>query len=145
MIQQTLAIIKPDAVKSKIVGKIITMIEDFSDSNTEKINISKITKEKLTYNKALDFYSEHKGKFFCNDLCNFMSSEEIYIIVLEGENVISNFRKLIGNTDSSKASIDTIRGKFGSKTCVTENVIHGSDSEQSAKKEILFFFPNHKI
>ena len=93
----------------------------------------------LTKNQASEFYSVHKDKDFYNDLIKFMTSGPIVIYALEKENSVDDFRKLIGSTDPSEANPGTIRSMYGK--AVSSNAIHGSDSDDNAQKEILFFFP----
>jgi len=97
---------------------------------------------RLTKKDARVFYEEHKGKEFFEELIKFMTSDYIFVAVLEGEDCISLYRKLIGNTDPSKAQVEskyqTIRGFYG--TSVQKNAVHGSDSKKSAKREINLFF-----
>ena len=133
-IQQTLSIIKPDAVSKNVIGEII--------SRFEKNNL-KIIAAKLITLSAFDaggFYAEHEGKPFYNDLIEFMTSGPVFIQVLEGEDAISKNRELMGNTDPSKANPGTIRADFA-KT-IDANAVHGSDSEKSAEREISYFFNN---
>lgn len=132
-IEQTLAIIKPDAVKAKYTGKIIDRIEN------EGFEIIKIKKLKLTKQKAENFYAVHKEKPFFNDLVNFMTSGPIIIMVLQKEDGIEQWRKLIGETNPQKAKENSLRHIFG--TNIEKNAVHGSDSPQTAKQEILFFWP----
>jgi nucleoside-diphosphate kinase len=93
----------------------------------------------LTPNQASEFYSVHKGKDFYESLIKYMTSGPIIIYALEKENAVEDFRNLIGSTDPKEASPGTIRSMYGTE--VSSNAIHGSDSDDNAKKEILFFFP----
>jgi len=130
--ETTLGMIKPDAVKKKVVGKIISMIEESG------IEIEKMKTERLTKEKAQKFYQVHKDKPFYEPLTEFMSSGPIVVMKLSGENVVSRYRKLMGATDFAKAEAGTIRKLFA--TSIQENAVHGSDSPENAKIEIEFFY-----
>ena len=132
--EKTLSIIKPDAIQKKVIGKIITHLEE----NSFKIIAFKMVH--LTEDQAKKFYEVHKEKPFYNDLVKFMSSAPIIAMCLEGENAISKLRELMGITDSKKAIKGTIRNVYG--TDIQRNAIHGSDRLETAQKEIKFFFPN---
>lgn len=127
----TLTIIKPDAyhVADQITKRIT--FEGFRVISMKAIM--------LTQNQASEFYSIHKGKDFYSDLIKFMTSGPIVIYALEKENAVEDFRSLIGSTDPIEANPGTIRSMYGK--AVSSNAIHGSDSDENAKKEILFFFP----
>lgn len=131
-IQQTLSIIKPDAVAKNVIGEIISRFE----KNNLKIIAAKLIT--LSASDAGGFYAEHEGKPFYNDLIEFMTSGPVFIQVLEGEDAISKNRELMGNTDPSKADPGTIRADFAQT--IDANAVHGSDSEKSAQREIAFFF-----
>tara|TARA_B100000513_G_C11838602_1_gene165072 strand:+ start:56 stop:466 length:411 start_codon:yes stop_codon:yes gene_type:complete len=131
-IQQTLSIIKPDAVSKNVIGEIISRFE----KNNLKIIAAKLIT--LSASDAGGFYAEHEGKPFYNDLIEFMTSGPVFIQVLEGEDAISKNRELMGNTDPSKADPGTIRADFAQT--IDANAVHGSDSEKSAEREIAFFF-----
>ncbi|MEC8946201.1 MAG: nucleoside-diphosphate kinase [Candidatus Neomarinimicrobiota bacterium] len=129
---QTLAIIKPDAMKKDNMNNIKGNIID---------NGFSILKEKtllLTDKQACSFYDIHKEKPFFDELVEFMTSHECHVMILEKENAVEEWRKLMGATDSQKAEIGTIRNKYG--TDVSMNATHGSDSNENAIKEINFFF-----
>jgi nucleoside-diphosphate kinase len=130
--ERTLVIVKPDAVRKNVVGKIISRLED------EGFRLVALKKVKLTKEQAGQFYIVHKDKPFYNELCNFMSSGPIVPMVWEGENVIARVREIMGATDPSKAAEGTLRKLYG--TNVGENAVHGSDSPESAAYEIPFFF-----
>ena len=134
-IKQTLSIIKPDAVAKNVIGEIISRFE----TNNLKIVAAKLIT--LSDSEAGGFYAEHKGKPFYDDLIAFMTSGPVFIQVLEGENAINKNRELMGNTDPSKANPGTIRADFAHT--IDANAVHGSDSEESAKREISFFFGDH--
>lgn len=136
MTQKTLGMIKPDAVEKNAIGEIIAMIEN------KNIKIRAIKMTRLTKKSAEEFYSVHKGKPFFNDLVDFMTSGPVVPMILEGENVITEYRKLMGSTDFTRAEEGTIRKKFGS--AMEKNAVHGSDSPENAKNEISFFFSAHE-
>ena len=131
-IEQTLSIIKPDAVAKNVIGEIISRFE----TNDLKIIAAKLIS--LSDSEAGGFYAEHEGKPFYNDLIAFMTSGPVFIQVLEGEDAIAKNRELMGNTDPSKADAGTIRADFAQT--IDANAVHGSDSEKSANREIAFFF-----
>ncbi len=131
-IQQTLSIIKPDAVAKNVIGEIISRFE----TNNLKIIAAKLIT--LSDSEASGFYAEHEGKPFYNDLIAFMTSGPVFIQVLEGEDAINKNRELMGNTDPSKANPGTIRADYADT--IDANAVHGSDSEKSAEREIAFFF-----
>ena len=132
MIEQTLSIIKPDAVERNLEGK----IKDFFKENNLKI--IKTKKVKISKEEALEFYKVHQTKPFYDDLCNYLSSGAIIVMILEGENAISKNRQLMGSTDPIKAEKGTLRKMYG--ISIDKNSIHGSDSVSNAKIEINFFF-----
>jgi len=132
MVEKTLAIIKPDAVKKKLVGKIIQRIED------EEFKISGLKMLHLTKEEAQGFYIVHKDKHFYDSLTDFMSSGEILVMVLEKENAISQWREVMGATDPALAKPGTLRQMYGSS--VERNATHGSDSPQTAEWEIDYFY-----
>jgi len=135
---KTLVIIKPDVVSSGKVGEIISILE------RNKLKITAIKMEKLTVEKAREFYKEHEGKEFFEKLVEFMTSGECIPIVIESNgNTVEIVREIIGNTDPSKAKPGTIRYMYG--TNLPMNAIHASDSLESAKREIGFFFSEFSI
>ena len=134
MIEKTLSIIKPDAVERNLEDK----IKKFFEINNLKILKSK--KVKITKEEASTFYKVHQTKPFYSDLCNYLSSGPIVVMILEGENAISKNREIMGATDPKKAEKQTIRNLYGQN--IEKNSVHGSDSLQNAKKEIEFFFKN---
>ena len=133
----TLSIIKPDAVKRNLTGKINTMIENKS------IKIIGQKMIKLSLDDAQMFYSVHKDRAFYQDLCNYMISGPIVVQVLSGKDVIVKYRELMGATNPANAEDNTIRKAYG--VSVEENSVHGSDSEENAKIEIDFFFSKREI
>ncbi len=131
-IEQTLSIIKPDAVKAGNAGSINKIIQDSG------LKILK-TKEILLSNEEVSkFYSIHSDKPFFDELCIFMTSGPIIVQILEGENAVDLYRKIMGATNPSDAEENTIRKEFA--TSIQENAVHGSDSKENAIKEINFFF-----
>ncbi len=133
-IEQTLSIIKPDAVERNLIEKIKVIFE----KNNLKIKEQK--KIHITKDEAAEFYKVHQSKPFYNDLCSYLSSGPIHVMILEGENAILNNRKLMGATDPKNAEKNTIRKLYG--ISIDKNSVHGSDSQANAKKEIDFFFKN---
>ena len=131
MVEKTLAIIKPDAVKKKLAGKIIQRVED------EDFKISRMKMIHLNKEEAQGFYIVHKDKPFYASLTDFMSSGAIITMVLEGENAISHWRNVMGATDPARAEPGTIRHAFGSS--IEKNATHGSDSQSTAEWEINYF------
>ena len=133
-IEQTLSIIKPDAVERNLSDEIKSLFikNDLKIIEDKKIHITK--------DEAAEFYKVHQSKPFYNDLCSYLSSGPIVVMILEGENAISANRKLMGATDPKKAEENTIRKLFG--ISIDKNSVHGSDSLDNAKKEIKFFFKN---
>ncbi|WP_041602832.1 nucleoside-diphosphate kinase [Helicobacter bizzozeronii] len=134
MMVQTLSIIKPDGVKKKIIGKIITRFEEAG------LEVVKIKRMHLSTTQAQDFYAIHKDRPFFKDLIAFMTSGDVVVMVLEGEGAVEKNRKLMGATDPKKAEPGTIRADFADN--IDANVVHGSDSPENAKQEIAFFFGN---
>ena len=132
MIEQTLSIIKPDAVERNLENK----IKDFFEKNN--LTISKTKKVKISKEEASEFYRVHQTKPFYGDLCNYLSSGPIVVMILEGENAISKNRQLMGSTDPKKAEEGTLRKMYG--LSIDKNSVHGSDSVENAKIEINFFF-----
>ena len=131
-IEQTLSIIKPDAVERNLNEKIkaIFVKEGFKIVKEKKIKLEKDDAEK--------FYKVHETKPFYNDLCEYLSSGPVVAMVLEKENAVSSNRKVMGATDPKNADEGTIRKQFG--ISIDKNSVHGSDSVENAKKEINFFF-----
>ena len=132
--QQTLSIIKPDAVERNLAENIKSIFK----KNNLKIKESK--KIHITKEEAAEFYKIHQSKPFYNDLCTYLSSGPIIAIILEGENAVSVNRKLMGATNPKDAEENTIRKLYG--ISIDKNSVHGSDSVDNAKKEIEFFFKN---
>lgn len=135
--EQTFAIIKPDAVEINATGEIIKRIQ----SNGFKIKAMKMLR--LSREMAEEFYDVHRGKPFYDELNSFMISGPIVAMVLEKENAIKDWRELMGATDFRKAAEGTIRRDFGS--AMEKNAVHGSDAPETAAKEISFFFSSMEI
>ena len=133
-IEQTLSIIKPDAVERNLVSQ----IKEIFTKNDLKIKDSK--KLQITKDEAAEFYKVHQSKPFYNDLCSYLSSGPVVVMILEGENAIIKNRELMGATDPKKADEGTIRKLYG--ISIDKNSVHGSDSPDNAKVEISFFFKN---
>ena len=131
-IEQTLSIIKPDAVERNLDSE----IKSFFEKNNLKIIKSK--KVEVTKEEAEEFYKVHQTKPFYNDLCSYLSSGPIIVMILEGKEAISQNRKLMGATDPKKAEEGTLRKMYG--ISIDKNSVHGSDSVENAKIEINFFF-----
>jgi nucleoside-diphosphate kinase len=134
MIERTLAIIKPDAVKKRIMGKILDRIEE------EGFEIVEMKMVRLTKDGARGFYAVHKGKPFFEGLTDFMSSGKIVVMALERENAIAHWRQAMGETDPSRAQVGTLRRTYGFS--IERNAVHGSDTPQTAETEIGYFFKN---
>ena len=132
MLEKTLSIIKPDAVERNLESE----IQLFFRKN--KLNITKSKKVKISKEEANEFYKVHQTKPFYYDLCNYLSSGPIVVMILEAENAVSKNRELMGATDPLKAEEGTLRKMYG--LSIDKNSVHGSDSIENAKKEIGFFF-----
>ena len=130
-VEQTLSIIKPDAVERNLVNEIKSIFKNnnLEVKDSKKIHISK--------EEAADFYKVHQSKPFFNDLCSYLSSGPIVVMILEGVDAILKNRQLMGATDPKKADDNTIRKLFG--ISIDKNSVHGSDSVENAKIEIDFF------
>ncbi|WP_455371429.1 nucleoside-diphosphate kinase [Petrachloros mirabilis] len=137
MSERTLAIIKPDAVKKNVIGDII--------SRYEKAGLTPVAMKLMHMSKpvAEGFYAVHKARPFFDSLCTFMCSGPSVVLVLQGENAIKKNRELMGATDPAKADAGTIRKAHG--TNIEFNAVHGSDSPDTAKFEIGYFFPGMEI
>ena len=133
-IEQTLSIIKPDAVERNLIEDIKSI---FVKNN---LTIKEDKKIHVTKEEAADFYKVHQSKPFYDDLCSYLSSGPIVVMILEGENAVLGNRKLMGATNPNDAEKSTIRKLYG--ISIDKNSVHGSDSVENAKKEIQFFFKN---
>lgn len=134
MTQRTLVILKPDAVRRRLAGEIIGRVERKADWTIVALELRTLDRDTLEQH-----YEEHKGKPFYEPLVEFMASGPCVVMVVEGERVIEGIRALTGPTDPIAAAPGSIRGDFG--TIVRENLIHASDSEESAIRELKIFFP----
>ena len=133
-IEQTLSIIKPDAVERNLIEKIKGIFIK------NKLNIKDSKKIHITKDEAAEFYKVHQSKPFYNDLCAYLSSGPILVMILEGEDAVKTNRKIMGATNPKDAEENTIRKLYG--ISIDKNSVHGSDSVDNAKKEIDFFFKN---
>ena len=133
-VEKTLSIIKPDAVERNLIDEIKNI---FIKNN---LNIKESKKIQITKDEAAEFYKVHQSKPFYNDLCAYLSSGPIVVMILEGENAIASNRKIMGATNPLDAEENTIRKLYG--ISIDKNSVHGSDSADNAKKEIEFFFKN---
>ena len=131
-LEQTLSIIKPDAISKGFAEQICERLEDAGLKIISKKSLH------LSEKEAEGFYIEHKGKPFFPDLINFMTSGPIQVQILEGDNAISKYREVMGNTNPKEASPGTLRADFADS--IDANAVHGSDSEVSAAREISYFF-----
>ena len=130
--EKTLSIIKPDAVERNLIGQIVSIFEKNS------LTIHSIKKIILSKKMAEDFYFIHKERPFFNDLCTYMSSGSVVVMVLEGDNAVIKNREIMGATNPKDAAKGTIRNLYG--ISLDKNSVHGSDSKENAKIEIDFFF-----
>ena len=136
-VERTFSIIKPDAVEKKKAGAILAMLEEagFSIVACKRVHLTKQVAE--------GFYAVHKERGFFNELVQFMTRSPVFVSVLEREDAVAHYRKVMGATDSKKADKGTIRNLYG--TDVGENAVHGSDSLENAKIEIAYFFPASEV
>ena len=132
MIEQTLSIVKPDAVERNLENRIKSFFKE------KNLKILKSKKVHITKEEAAEFYKVHQTKPFYNNLCNYLSSGPIVVMVLEGEGAVFKNRQIMGATDPLKAEEGTLRKMYG--LSIDKNSVHGSDSAESAKAEIDFFF-----
>ncbi|MBW2096104.1 MAG: nucleoside-diphosphate kinase [Deltaproteobacteria bacterium] len=132
MKQRTLAIVKPDGVSRNLVGTVLSRLE------AEGLRIVAMKMIRMTKDQAKGFYKIHEGKPFFESVTDFMSSGPCVVLVLEGEDAIQRYRTLMGATDYTKAEEGTIRRAFA--TDIEKNVVHGSDSKETARFEIGYFF-----
>ena len=131
-VEQTLSIIKPNAVAKNVIGQLCARFEDAG------LKIVAARMLHLSREQGSAFYAEHQGKGFFDELVDFMTSGPCMAMVLEGDNAIARNREIMGETDSSKAAEGTIRNKFG--TNIERNAVHGSDAPETAREEIAYFF-----
>ncbi len=137
MNNRTLAILKPDCVRKQLIGKVISHIQSAG------FKVLGLKMVRLTEDSAKGFYEVHKERPFFNDLIKYMTSGPSVPIVLEKENAVEEFRKLIGATDPAKAEEGTIRKLYADN--IQENIVHGSDSNENALKEISHFFSRKEL
>lgn len=135
--ERTLSIIKPNAIEKNVIGEIITRFE------TKGLRIAASKLVRLTREKAEGFYIEHKDKPFFDSLVHFMTSGPVMLMVLEGENAVLKNREIMGATNPEKADPGTIRKDFADS--IEANAVHGSDSLNSAEREISFFFEPSEV
>jgi len=135
--ERTLSIIKPDATRRNLTGKINAKFED------QGLRIVAQKRLRLSRQQAEGFYAVHKARPFFNDLCGFMISGPVVVQVLEGDNAVAKNREIMGATDPAKAATGTIRKDFAES--IEANSVHGSDSAENAKTEIAFFFKDDEI
>jgi nucleoside-diphosphate kinase len=135
--ERTLSIIKPDATRRNLTGKINARIEEAG------LRIIAQKRLWLSTAQAQKFYEVHKERPFYNDLCTFMTSGPVVVQVLEGENAVLRNREIMGATDPKKADAGTIRADFGAG--IERNAVHGSDAPETAKEEIAFFFSTAEL
>lgn len=136
-VEQTFSIVKPNAVKKNVIGEILARFEQ----KGLRIGAAKLVQ--LTREKAEGFYIEHKDRPFFQSLIHFMTSGPVLLMVLEGEDAISRNREIMGATDPAKAAEGTIRKDFADS--IEANAVHGSDSVNSAEREISYFFEKNEI
>jgi nucleoside-diphosphate kinase len=135
--EQTLSILKPDAVASNNIGAIISRFE------TQGLKVIAAKMKQLSRQDAEGFYAVHKDRPFFKDLVQFMTSGPVLIMVLEGENAITKNRDIMGATDPKKAAPGTIRADFAKS--IDANAVHGSDAPETAQVEIAYFFKNGEV
>ena len=136
-VERTFSIVKPDAVAKNVIGEIYSRFEKAG------LNIVASKMLHLSREKACGFYAEHEGRPFYNDLVDFMTSGPVMVQVLEGENAVALNRDLMGATNPKEADAGTIRADFANS--IDANAVHGSDSPESAAREIAYFFADEEI
>jgi len=136
-VEQTLSIIKPDAVKKNVIGKVLARFE------AAGLRIVAARMMHLSRDEAEGFYAVHRGRPFFGALVDFMISGPVLVQVLEGENAIARNRELMGATDPKKADKGTIRADFAAS--IDANAVHGSDGSETARTEIAYFFPRCEV
>lgn len=137
MSERTFFIVKPDAMRARVLGKILSMVE----ANGFEIVAGRI--HHLSVDEAQRFYAVHRERPFFGHLVRFMTSGPVFVGVLEGEDAVKRWRDLMGPTDSTQAPKGTVRGDFGAD--VEKNASHGSDAPETARAEIAFFFPGLEL
>ena len=136
-VERTLSIIKPDAVKKNVIGKILARFEEAG------LKVVAVRMMHLSRTEAEGFYAVHRERPFFKDLVDFMVSGPVVVQVLEGDNAVAKNRDLMGATDPKKAAKGTIRADFAQS--IDANAVHGSDSAENAQIEIAYFFPSSQI
>ncbi|MCP4325041.1 MAG: nucleoside-diphosphate kinase [Psychromonas sp.] len=136
-LQRTLSIIKPDAVRKQLIG---TILARFEEAELTPVAVKMLH---LTEAQAEGFYAEHKGKEFFESLVDYMTSGPVTVLVLQGDNAITHYRKVIGTTDPAQAEPGTVRADFAES--LRFNAVHGSDCPESASREIAYFFTDDEI
>jgi nucleoside-diphosphate kinase len=133
-VETTLVLVKPDGVRRRLAGEVVARLErrGYELRGARLLNVSK--------NLAREHYAEHKGKPFYRDLVDFISSGPVLALAVRGEGAILGVRAMMGATDPADAAPGSIRGDFATE--LSENVVHGSDSKQSARRELALFFPD---
>lgn len=135
--ERTLSIIKPGAVQKNVIGEIVSRFEQAG------LRVIASRMENLTKEQAQGFYAEHEGKPFYQELVEYMTSGPVVLQVLEGDNAITKNREIMGATNPAEAAPGTIRAEFADS--MTANAVHGSDSPESAGREVSFFFNDNQI
>lgn len=135
--ERTLGILKPDAVEQKNIGNIVSMME------ASGLRIAAMKMVRLSRPQAEGFYAVHRGRPFFGELIEFMTRGPVVVVILEGDNAVSRYRTLMGATDPAKADANTIRKNHGSN--IGENAVHGSDSADTARFEVGYFFPGYEV
>lgn len=136
-LQYTFGIVKPDAIKRGITGKVISVIEQSG------LSVVSLKTVRLSRAQAEGFYAEHKERPFFGELVDFMISSPVVVLALKGENAVEHYRKVMGATDPKKAEEGTVRQLFGVN--IGENTVHGSDSEAAAERELAYFFSKAEL
>ncbi|AEC17732.1 MULTISPECIES: nucleoside-diphosphate kinase [Gallibacterium] len=136
-LERTLAIIKPDIIERHLIGAIISRLEQ------AQFSIVAMKMVHLNQQQAAGFYAEHEGKPFFANLIAFMTSTPVVVLVLEKENAIADYRALMGKTNPAEANMGTLRRDFALDG--SRNSVHGSDSSQSAEREIAYFFTSNEL
>jgi nucleoside-diphosphate kinase len=136
-IERTLSIIKPDATRKNLIGKIVAHFE------AEGLRIAAVRKMHLSRREAEGFYAVHRERPFFGELCDFMSSGPCVVMVLEGDNAIARNREIMGNTNPANAAEGTLRKLYAAS--IGENAVHGSDAADTAKIEIAYFFRETEV
>lgn len=132
-LQKTFSMIKPDAHRKNCALNILELLSKAG------FNISKLEYRQLTQDEIVNLYEEHKHKPFFGEICDFIGSHPVLLLVLERHDAVAHLREIMGATNSANAHPHTIRGQYGDKTVIMHNVIHGSDSEASANREMKIF------